>query len=94
MKISDSILKAHLDKVLWIGGAVCGGKTTLTDVLAKKHGFLAYPPEEHYHQHKQLACEQAHPTMLKPFHGWDLFFNRSIDEYASALIDADRSILK
>jgi hypothetical protein len=87
---AKSILRAHFDKVLWVGGAACGGKTTFTDILAKKHGFLAYHPEEHYQQHKQLACEKDHPTILKPFLGWDHFFNRPIDEYASTIINADR----
>ena len=92
MNISDSVLKAHLANVLWIGGAACGGKTTITDILAKKHGFLAYHPEEeaHYLRHKQIACEQDHPVMLRPFLGWEWFFNRPIDEYASAVIENDR----
>ena len=34
MAISDSTLRAQLDKVLWIGGAACGGRTTLTDARA------------------------------------------------------------
>lgn len=90
MKISDHVLKAQLDNVLWIGGGACGGKTTLTDAVAEKHGFLAYHPEDHYQQHKHLACEQDHPAMLRPFLGWEWFFNRPVDEYASAIIDADR----
>jgi len=92
MNISDSVLKAHLGNVLWIGGAACGGKTTITDILATKHGLLAYHPEDeaHYLRHKQIACEQDHPAMLRPFLGWEWFFNRSIDEYASAVIDSDR----
>lgn len=94
MEISDSVLKAHLGNVLWIGGAACGGKTTLTDALASKHGLLAYHPEDHYGQHKQLACKQDHPTMLRPFLGWEWFFNRPIDEYASAIIDTDREYME
>ena len=90
MKISDHVLKAHLDGVLWIGGAACGGKTTLTDALVEKHGFLAYHSEDHYQRHKELACEQDHPSMLRPFLGWEWFFNRPIDEYASAVINSDR----
>lgn len=28
--------------------------------------------------------------MLRPFHGWEWFFNRPVDEYASGVIDLDR----
>jgi hypothetical protein len=94
MNISDSVLRAQLDNVLWIGGAACGGKTTLTDALATKHGLLAYHPEDHFQQHKELACEQDHPTMLRAFLGWEWFFNRPMDEYASAIVDTDRELIE
>jgi cytidylate kinase len=90
MKIADSVLVAHLRNVLWIGGGACGGKTTITDLLADKYGFTAYHPEDYFQQHKEAACYQDHPAMLRPFLGWEWYFNRPIDEYAAAIMEADR----
>ncbi|NKB68527.1 MAG: hypothetical protein GKR89_15810 [Candidatus Latescibacteria bacterium] len=89
MNISDSVLKAHLDRVWWLGGATCGGKSTLTDILAAKHGLTAYHPEDCFQEHKKLACQDDHPTMLQPFHGWEWFFGRPIDRYGTDLMESD-----
>lgn len=79
-----------MGNVLWIGGGACGGKTTLTDRLAQKHGFIAYHPEAHYERHKGLADPKDHPAMLQPFRGWEHFFNRPLETYVDALLAADR----
>jgi hypothetical protein len=84
MKISDSFLKAQLQNVLWIGGGACGGKTTLTDLLARKHGLLPYHPEELLDVHKRAASAEDHPALFARFHGWEWYFNRPIDEYVQA----------
>ena len=89
MRIPSSVCRAHLENVYWIGGAACGGKSTLTDVLAEKHGFQAYHPEDHYDRHRAMACEEDHPLMLRPFPGWEAFFGRSPNEYASWIMDLD-----
>jgi 2-phosphoglycerate kinase len=81
MKISDSFLNAQLQNVFWIGGAGYGGKTTITNFLASKHGFQPYHPEDLFHLHKQAASPEDHPSLHAPFHGWEWFFNRPIDEY-------------
>jgi 2-phosphoglycerate kinase len=85
MKISDSVLKAHLQNVLWIGGGGYGGKTTIADLLARKHGFQAYHPEDLVDAHKQVASPEDHPALLAPFQGWEWFFNRPIDEYIQGI---------
>ena len=87
MKISDSFLKAQLQNVFWIGGAGYGGKTTITDLLARKHNFQPYHPEDLFHEHKKAASPEDHPSLLAPFHGWEWFFNRPIDEYMKAITD-------
>ena len=90
MYISDSFLKTQLQNVFWIGGAACGGKTTITDLLAHKHGFKPYHPEDVHHEHKKAASPEDHPALLAPFHGWEWFFNRPIDEYIKAITDSGR----
>jgi hypothetical protein len=90
MKISDRFLKAQLQNVFWIGGGGYGGKTTITDLLASKYGFQAYHPEDLLQEHKQAASAEDHPALLAPFHGWEWYFNRPIDEYIQAIEDSGR----
>ena len=90
MNISDSFLKAQLQNVFWIGGAGYGGKTTITDLLADRHGFVAYHPEDRFHEHKKAASAEDHPSLLASFHAWEWFFNRPIDEYIKAIDDSGR----
>ena len=90
MNISDSFLKVQLQNVFWIGGAAYGGKTTITDLLADRYGFVPYHSEDHFHEHKRAASAEDHPTLLAPFHGWEWFFNRPIDEYIKAIEDSGR----
>jgi hypothetical protein len=65
MDISDSVLKAYLSNVFWIGGGTCGGKTTITDMLAEKHGFVPYHAEHRGREHFALASEADHPAMSR-----------------------------
>lgn len=90
MNIADSFLKAQLQDVFWIGGGAYGGKTTITDLLADRHGFVPYHSEDHFHEHKKAASPEDHPALLAPFHGWEWFFNRPIDEYIQAIEDRGR----
>ena len=90
MNISDSFLKAQLQNVFWVGGAGYGGKTTMTDLLADKHDFVPYHPEDCFHEHKAAASPEDHPALLGSFHGWEWFFNRPIDEYIKAINDSGR----
>jgi dephospho-CoA kinase len=61
MVFSDSVLKAYLSNVFWIGGGSCSGKTTITDMLAEKHGFVPYHAEEHT-EHRGLVNVNDHPA--------------------------------
>lgn len=90
MQISDSFLKSHLENVFWIGGGACGGKTTITDLLAQRHGLVAYHQEDVLAEHRQAASPEDHPALCAPFRGWEWFFGRPLDEYTQALLDADR----
>lgn len=85
MKISDSFLKAQLQNVFWIGGGGYGGKTTIADLLARKHGLQANHPEDLVDAHKQAASPEDHPALLAPFRGWEWFFSRPIDEYIQGI---------
>ncbi len=85
MKISDSFLKAQLQNVFWIGGGGYGGKTTVADLLARKHGFQAYHPEELVDAHKRAASPEDHPALLAPFRGWEWFFNTCLSLLYAAI---------
>jgi len=94
MNISDSFRKAQLRNVFWIGGAAYGGKTTVTDLLAHKHGFQPYHSEDLFHEHKQAASPEDHPALSAPFHGWEWFFNRPLEEYIEAIAETCREQLE
>ena len=42
MVFQDNVLKEYLKNVWFITGTPCGGKTTVTRALAKKHGLMVY----------------------------------------------------
>lgn len=88
MNIADCYLKAQLQNVFWIGGAAYGGKTTITDLLAERHGFQAYHSEDFFHEHKKAASPQDHPALHAPFHGWEWYFSRPLEEYIRAIEDS------
>jgi 2-phosphoglycerate kinase len=90
MNIADSYLKAQLQNVLWVGGAAFGGKTTITDLVAAKHGFKAYHSEDLFDEHKRAASPEDHPALHAPFLGWERFFNRPLEEYIKGIEDSGR----
>ena len=71
MIIQDNIIKEYLKNVYFICGNACGGKTTLTKMLAEKHGFYLYDMDENYHRHRRMAEPAYQPNMcyhLQDFH--------------------------
>lgn len=61
MKFQNNIIRYHLRNVLFLSGNACGGKTTLSRMLAKKHGLALYDMDGMYHQHRAIADEVHQP---------------------------------
>ncbi|MGN1346626.1 MAG: hypothetical protein ACI4V1_07550 [Eubacteriales bacterium] len=61
MNIQNNILKYHLRNVLFVCGNACGGKTTMSRLLAQKYGFPLYDMDEAYNRHRAIADELHQP---------------------------------
>lgn len=67
MNIQDNILKYHLKNVYFICGTACAGKTTMSKMLAEKHGFYLYDMDKEYSAHRAISDELHQPDTC--YHG-------------------------
>lgn len=93
MIFQDNVLKEYLKNVYFITGTPCGGKTTISRMLAKKYGFVVYDVDEQFSIHQKIADSKFQPSMTKSFKNADEFFGRSVEEYTKWLIDNTREQL-
>ncbi len=63
MNIANNIIKNALKNVYFVCGNACAGKTTLSRMLAGKHGFLLYDMDARYAEHRAVADEAHQPEM-------------------------------
>ena len=93
MIFQDNIIKEYLKNVYFITGTPCGGKTTISRKLAKKHGIELFDIDEEFDRHREISDEEHQPNMNKAFADADEFFNRSVSEYRNWLVDNSREQL-
>lgn len=93
MTFQDNVIKEYLKNVYFITGTPCGGKTTVSRALAKKHGFVVYDIDEQFSAHQQMSHPAFQPSMNRQFADADEFFGRSVPEYRQWLIDNTREQL-
>ena len=63
MQISDNILREQLKNVYFLGGGGYGGKTTMSQLIAKKYGFRLYHQDDCYDAHAKIAAPEFQPSM-------------------------------
>ena len=85
MNISNNILKHHLRNVYFLAGTACGGKTTMSKIIAEKYGFYLVDESKFFDAHKKIANEIDQPAMTKKFPNWEYYFNRPPVEYSEWL---------
>ncbi len=93
MIFQDNVIKEYLKNVYFITGTPCGGKTTISRELAKRHGLLVYDIDEQFAKHREISVPEFQPSMNKAFKDADEFFGRSVEEYKKWLIDNTREQL-
>ena len=93
MIFQDNVIKEYLKNVYFITGTPCGGKTTISRELAKRHNLLVYDIDEQFEKHQELSDNAFQPAMNKNFKDADEFFGRSVEEYKKWLITNTREQL-
>ncbi len=93
MIFQDNVLKEYLKNVYFVTGTPCGGKTTVSRELAKRHNLVVYDIDEMFECHRQISSPDSQPSMNKSFKDADEFFGRTIKEYKKWLIDNTREQL-
>lgn len=93
MIFQDNVIKAYLKNVYFITGTPCGGKTTISRELAKRHNFLVYDIDEQFANHQKISSPAFQPSMNQVFQDADAFFGRSVEEYTKWLVDNTREQL-
>ena len=87
MIFQDNVIKEYLRNVYFIAGTPCGGKTTISRELGKRHGLLVYDIDEQFENHRKHSSAEFQPSMNKIFKDADEFFGRTVNEYKQWLID-------
>lgn len=93
MIFQDNVIKEYLKNVYFITGTPCGGKTTISRELAKRHNLIVYDIDEQFEKHQQMSSSDFQPSMNKVFKDANDFFGRTIEEYRQWLIDNTREQL-
>lgn len=93
MIFQDNVIKEYLKNVYFITGTPCGGKTTISRELAKRHNLLVYDVDEKFEKHQKISNVVFQPAMNKFFKDADEFFGRTVEEYRKWLIDNTREQL-
>jgi len=81
MEIASNFLKAFLKNTYFFCGTACGGKTTISELFAKKHGFLWLKEETLSKQLPALKNPAYQPVTCSAPNGWDEYFNRPYRDY-------------
>lgn len=93
MIFQDNVIKQYLKNVYFITGTPCGGKTTISRELAKRHHLLVYDIDEQFEKHQKISNSAFQPAMNRVFRGADEFFGRTVEEYKQWLLDNTREQL-
>ena len=93
MIFQDNVIKEYLKNVYFITGTPCGGKTTISRELAKRHNLLVYDVDEEFANHRKISNSVFQPSMNKVFKDADEFFGRTVEEYKEWLINNTREQL-
>jgi 2-phosphoglycerate kinase len=77
-----------LAHVLWMGGSPCSGKSSIAEILAKKHSLRVYKCDDAFWEHAKRVDPAKHPTFHRLTHmTWEEIWMRPVavqiaDEFA------------
>lgn len=93
MIFQDNVIKEYLKNVYFVTGTPCGGKTTVSRELARRHGLFLLDIDERFEEHRQMSCPEFQPAMNRSFRDADEFFGRTVEEYRQWLLSNTREQL-
>lgn len=93
MIFQDNVIKEYLKNVYFITGTPCGGKTTVSRELARRHGLFLFDIDERFEEHRRMSCPEFQPAMNRSFRDADEFFDRTVEEYRQWLLSNTREQL-
>lgn len=64
MIFQDNVIKEYLKNVYFVTGTPCGGKTTISRELAKRHNLLVYDVDEQFPNHQKISNATYQPARL------------------------------
>ena len=68
--------------IYWLGGSTCAGKTTISNILSEKYGFIVYHCDEYLGKHIEKSNTQEHPNLNEVSKiCWNDMLSMTIDEY-------------
>ena len=82
MEIQNNTIKYNLKNVLFISGNACAGKTTMSKLLAEKHGFLLYDMDKEYEAHRLIADTEHQPNTCYHLTDFHEQYTRPVEEQA------------
>lgn len=74
MIFQNNVVREYLKNVYFITGTPCGGKTTISRELGKRHDILVYDIDEQFAKHQQMSNLQFQPSMNQKFKDANQFF--------------------
>lgn len=70
------------NKIYWIGGSPCSGKSSIAEIIAEKHGYHYYKCDDHLDRYIRIGSDMNIPVMRK-FASMDInqtWLERSVQE--------------
>ena len=86
MFIRNNIVRQRLSRVYVISGSACAGKTTVSRMLAEKHGFARYDMDAMYERHRAMADPKHQPMMCRHMEDFHAQWTKPAWEHAQLLM--------
>ncbi|AEY65552.1 hypothetical protein [Clostridium sp. BNL1100] len=68
--------------IYWLGGSTCAGKTTISNILSEKYGFIVYHCDEYLAKHIEKSNAQEHPNLNRVIKiSWNDILSMKAEEY-------------
>lgn len=83
------------NKIYWIGGSPCCGKSTISEMLVKEYGFKYYKCDDYLERFVEIGVKEKNPLMTKISQmTQDEIWLRNVDEQVLEEFDFYRYALK